>query len=74
MKEFEKFADDSDAASAIESAAIDLGIEAARLKASRPEFEAMGYCLNCQEPLDDGLRFCDCDCRDDFVKRKRNDS
>jgi hypothetical protein len=33
-----------------------------------------GFCYNCREPLDEGLRFCDIDCRDDWVilsKRKR---
>lgn len=74
MKEIEKFADENDMASAIESAAIDLGIEAARLKASKPEFESIGFCLNCGEKLEDGLRFCDADCRDDFVRRKYNES
>lgn len=73
MKETEKFADDSDRASAIESAAIDLGVETARLKAAKPEFEAVGHCLNCLEELEDGLRFCDADCRDDFIRRKDND-
>ena len=71
MKEVEKFADESDRASAIESAAIDIGVEAARIKAATPEFEAMGQCLNCQEPLEEGLRFCDADCRDDFVRRNK---
>jgi hypothetical protein len=73
MKEVEKFADESDRASAIESAAIDIGIEAARIKAAKPEFEAVGACLNCGEKLEDGLRFCDADCRDDFILRNRND-
>ena len=30
---------------------------------------ATGFCLNCEEPLEDGHRWCDADCRDDFEKR-----
>lgn len=32
------------------------------------KYHAIGYCLNCGEPLDDGVRWCDADCRDDFLK------
>lgn len=28
-----------------------------------------GRCFNCDEPLTDGHRFCDADCRDDWEKR-----
>lgn len=31
---------------------------------------AVGHCLNCEEPLADGMRWCDADCRDDFLKRE----
>jgi predicted nucleic acid-binding Zn ribbon protein len=27
-----------------------------------------GVCLNCEEPLADGQRFCDQSCRDDFAR------
>lgn len=30
-----------------------------------------GHCLNCDERLDDGRRWCDEDCRDDWVLRNR---
>jgi len=26
-----------------------------------------GFCYNCTEPLDGDLRFCDSDCRDDWI-------
>lgn len=29
-----------------------------------------GRCYNCAEPVADGLRWCDNDCRDDWQKRK----
>lgn len=72
MKEREHFADPLDIASQTEAAAVNLGIQSARIKAMKPEFEAIGACLNCGEHLDDGIRFCDSYCRDDFVKRTRN--
>jgi predicted nucleic acid-binding Zn ribbon protein len=71
MKETEKFSDESDRASAIEAAAIDVGIEQARIKANTLEFEPTGFCLNCNEPLAEGHRFCDKDCADDHAKRLR---
>lgn len=30
---------------------------------------ATGFCLNCDEPLAAGHRWCDADCRDDYEKR-----
>jgi hypothetical protein len=43
---------------------------------ARRRLEAKGQCLFCREPLAEGLRFCDADCRDDFDRlseaRKRN--
>ncbi|QXO10346.1 hypothetical protein [Proteus phage vB_PmiM_ZX7] len=32
------------------------------------KYHAIGHCLNCEEPLADGMRWCDSDCRDDFLK------
>lgn len=69
MKETEKFTDESDRASALEAAAIDIGIKQASLKANKLEFEPTGFCLNCAEPLAEGLRFCDKDCADDHQRR-----
>lgn len=31
---------------------------------------ACGHCYNCDEPVGDGLRFCDECCRDDYQARK----
>ena len=33
-----------------------------------------GFCLNCgpDVPLDDGRRWCDADCRDDWTRRQKN--
>lgn len=33
---------------------------------------ATGFCLNCQEKLAEGARWCDADCREDWEKRGRN--
>jgi hypothetical protein len=30
--------------------------------------DATGFCLNCGEPLSDGRRWCDADCRDDWQR------
>jgi hypothetical protein len=32
--------------------------------------KATGFCLNCGEPLSDGRRWCDVDCRDDWQRMK----
>lgn len=31
---------------------------------------ACGHCLNCDEPLPAGARWCDADCREDWEKRE----
>lgn len=33
-----------------------------------PSPQATGFCLNCGEPLPPGERWCDMDCRDDYIK------
>jgi RNA polymerase-binding transcription factor DksA len=33
--------------------------------------EATGFCLSCGEPLPDGRRWCNADCRDDWERRDR---
>tara|TARA_R110000772_G_scaffold32788_4_gene80063 strand:- start:1130 stop:1336 length:207 start_codon:yes stop_codon:yes gene_type:complete len=47
--------------------------ESLRRKFSTPaitvKLEATGYCLNCEEVVGEGERFCDKDCRDDFELR-----
>jgi hypothetical protein len=35
-------------------------------KAHRAVLKPTGQCLSCREPVPDGRRFCDADCRDDF--------
>lgn len=39
-----------------------------RLQASRPLQDPTGVCLNCGELVSDGLRWCDPECRDDWVR------
>jgi hypothetical protein len=71
MEEVEKFADESDRASAVEAASINLSIQLARNKANQKEFEPTGFCLNCGEKLPKQKRFCDKDCADDHELRNR---
>lgn len=71
MQDTEKFADESDRASALESAALESNVLAARQKANKLDFEPTGFCLNCDEPLEEGKRFCDKNCLDDHAKRNR---
>ncbi|MFN8993262.1 MAG: hypothetical protein ACK5X3_06315 [Pseudomonadota bacterium] len=40
----------------------------ARRRASLP---AVGQCYSCAEPVDDGRRFCDRDCLDDYERAER---
>ena len=42
----------------------DLGLALQRRKPAGPQ--PTGQCLSCREPLGDGLRWCDADCRDDW--------
>lgn len=34
----------------------------------RMEAQAVGVCLNCGEPLRQGVRWCDAGCRDDWAR------
>jgi hypothetical protein len=72
MEEVEKFADESDRASAVEAASINLSIQLARNKANQKEYEPTGFCLNCGEKLSKLKRFCDKDCTDDHERRVKN--
>lgn len=36
-----------------------------------PDLSAIGQCHNCQASVPEGVRFCDCDCRNDYDTRKR---
>lgn len=60
--------DKADYAEEITEAARNAAIAAARK--SKPQLPCKGACYNCDEPLGEGLRFCDADCRDDFVQRR----
>jgi hypothetical protein len=51
-------------------------LQTAREKYGRglaPAPEATGFCLNCGNPLTDGRRWCDAECRDDSDRRDRRD-
>lgn len=38
----------------------------------RPEGpKPCGYCYNCEEPVAEGMRWCDTDCRSDYERRKK---
>lgn len=46
------------------------------LRDNKPDAVATGFCLNCDEPLEETEeepqpRWCDSDCRDDWEKRSR---
>lgn len=38
------------------------------LKAQKSQYKSTGVCLYCGHPLTGGKRWCDSDCRDDFLK------
>ncbi|WP_274585342.1 hypothetical protein V9W64_10550 [Neisseria leonii] len=40
-------------------------------KAAVREAEPTGSCLYCEEPLSDGLRWCNADCRDDWERERK---
>lgn len=43
-----------------------------RAKSATSSSEGIGMCLSCGEPIDeDGRRFCDKDCADDFEAQQR---
>lgn len=69
----EKFADQLDAASAEQERSLQQSIMAARASAP-PALPSKGFCYNCDEPLEGGLRFCDQHCRDDHEKIQRSRS
>lgn len=58
--------DDSDKATAREELDRDLALK--NLKPAGPA--PTGACLNCDEPLPPGLRWCDALCRDDWEARR----
>jgi len=52
----------------------DLSIALAQAMRHEPPLPAVGQCYNCLDSLPDGVRFCDCDCRNDYTNRKRMES
>lgn len=58
--------DPIDAGSDLEQFHRELALK--NMKANAVKIEATGACLNCFEPLASGLRFCNCDCRNDWQK------
>lgn len=61
--------DFADLASEREELDRDLALKAAHKHA--PALPATGHCHNCEAMLPEGLRFCDCDCRNDYDARQR---
>lgn len=64
-------ADEIDIAQEHQQRLHDARIKQARDRAGRLEVRATGKCLNCNAELENGLRFCDAECRDDFDKMNR---
>lgn len=56
---------------ACEREQLDRDLAIASALHSEPPLPAVGQCYNCLSPLPDGVRFCDCDCRNDYANRKR---
>lgn len=65
----DRIADEMDRASIEEQRTLERCIEAAK-KPSKPPLPVVGSCYNCDEELGPGQRFCDSDCREDYLKRK----
>lgn len=63
-------ADTADLAAEREQLDTARAIEAARRRSPAAPIPC-GRCYNCDEPLAEGLTFCDADCRDDWQLRKR---
>jgi hypothetical protein len=64
-------ADQIDEANELALHALSIALAAARsVSAEQVEGNPSGQCWNCLEPLAEGDRFCDADCRDDWQLRK----
>ena len=61
--------DPIDQASEVEQRDRDLAISVARQKAQKAMLPPIGICYNCHDPLDNGERFCNRDCADDYANR-----
>jgi hypothetical protein len=62
--------DDIDRAQAAQQIATDAAIRVATQRRTAEPPAASGGRLNCEEPLNEGQRFCDSDCRDDYMRRQ----
>lgn len=63
------YSDVNDLASNLEVLNTQSALAVHHAKASKkPKIEATGYCLFCEEPLEDGRRWCDAECRDDWQR------
>jgi hypothetical protein len=62
--------DDADRAQRLQQVANDSAVRAARQSRRASMGPASRVCFNCDDPLPAGHRFCDVDCRDDYVKRQ----
>lgn len=67
----DKLIDILDIASQNEQLATKKAIQQASIKAGKLEVEATGKCLNCDEELTEGKRFCNAGCRDDWQRMQR---
>ena len=58
--------DEADAADLTQEQAL-----TAALRRRHATLPAVGQCYSCAEPVDDGARFCDADCRQDWERAER---
>ena len=58
--------DEADAADLTQEQAL-----TAALRRRHATLPAVGQCYSCAEPVADGARFCDADCRQDFERAER---
>lgn len=65
-------ADQFDLASDIEALYTETAIAEQQAKAAKLSVQATGCCLFCDEPLEDGRRWCNSDCRDDWQLENPN--
>lgn len=66
------FADPADRASHEEALGLEMALAAARQRLTTARvLPVTGKCHNCDEQLDQGERFCDGDCRDDYDHRMK---
>lgn len=64
----ERFADQLDRAFDEQQKELERNLAAALASKENP-LRAVGSCYNCDEPLAQGMRFCDAHCRDDYEAR-----